>query len=362
MKTIVTLTTCAILLAGTTGMATAGGMERTRQPIDLLFENGTYATVSLSHRSPSITGENDPENMSLSFTNITLGYKRDLTDRLSFAASIYQPAGADVDYSANGRDLFADIKFNAASVALKYQVTDGVSAFGGIKYVEAKAMTDLSALGPFLFSLFGPAGAAFAQAWTHDKQSKFGYFAGVAYEREDIKMRVSLTYNSKIDFALPTTLTNGGVFPVSVATTGGIPQSVTLDFRSGIAPDTLLFGALHWAEWGKQNVSVGPVPISSFQNTLDVSLGVARRLRDQWVVTAAVNNLAPNGGDKDGITGRFAPYDGYQGVSLGAQHTRGNMKIGFGVNYTKLNGAFTNFGQFSNNHVLSGGMSVGFSY
>lgn len=360
MKFFTTLTATGAVVAATGSSVMAGGMERTRQPINLLFEEGTYATVAVRHRAPSITGENDPENMSLSYSNVTLGYKRDLTDRLAFSASIYQPAGADVDYGANGRDLFADIKFNAASVALKYQVNDGLSFYGGAKYVEAKALTDLSALGPDLFAIGGAPAAAFAQAWTHDKKGELGYFAGVAYEREDIKLRVSLTYNSEVEFELPTTLTSGGVFPVPVVTTGGLPQSLTLDFRSGIAADTLLFGSVHWAEWGKQNVFVGPVQISSFQNTIDMQLGVARRLNDQWAVSIAGNYLAPNGGTA-GITGRFAPYDGYQGISLGAQHTRGNVKTRFGINYTKLNGALTNFGQFPRNHVLTGGISVGIS-
>jgi long-subunit fatty acid transport protein len=347
------MTSCAVFCGTFGNLAVAGGMERTRQPINLLFEDGTYATVGVSHRSPSITGDSIPENMSMAYSNTTFGYKRDLTDRLSFATSAYQPAGADVDYADNAIDLFAYINFQAVSAALKYQISDGFSAYGGVKYVEADAMTNLAGLG----AVVGPYG----QAWTQAKKGEFGTFGGVAYELDDIKMRVSLTYNSKVDFVLPTSLTSGGPFPLPNDTTGGLPQSITLDFRSGIAKDTLLFGSVHWAEWGKQNVFVGPVQISSFQNTIDLNLGVARRLNDQWAVIVAANYLAPNGGVA-GITGRFAPYDGYQGLSLAVQHTRGNAKIRFGMNYTKLNSALTAFGPFSNNDVISGGVSVGYSF
>jgi len=59
---------------------------------------------------------------------------------------------------------------------------------------------------------------------------EFGYIAGAAYERPDIALRVALTYQSSIDFAVDT-LENGVLASVTDIT---LPQSITLDFQSGI--------------------------------------------------------------------------------------------------------------------------------
>ena len=72
-----------------------------------------------------------------------------------------------------------------------------------------------------------------------------GYVVGVAYEIPEKALRIALTYGSAIDFELDSTET----FPDAVGgqvvegtTEISMPQSVNLDFQTGIAPKTLLFG------------------------------------------------------------------------------------------------------------------------
>ena len=79
----------------------------------------------------------------------------------------------------------------------------------------------------------------------------FGYVVGAAYEIPEKALRIALTFGSAIDFELDSTET----FPDAVGgqvvkgtTEISMPKSVNLDFQTGIAPKTLLFGSMRWIE------------------------------------------------------------------------------------------------------------------
>ena len=55
MKYYLSSVTAACLVAGG---AHAGALDRTGQPVDVLFEQGRYLEFSLGYLSPDITGEN----------------------------------------------------------------------------------------------------------------------------------------------------------------------------------------------------------------------------------------------------------------------------------------------------------------
>ncbi|GAB5436920.1 hypothetical protein [Falsiruegeria mediterranea] len=87
---------------------------------------------------------------------------------------------------------------------------------------------------------------------TTDAPVDFGYALGVAWERPDIAARVSLTYSSAMEHTLleseslnpPPPVPAGTLVTVPASSTIETPQSVNLDFQTGIAPDTLLFGSV----------------------------------------------------------------------------------------------------------------------
>ena len=73
----------------------------------------------------------------------------------------------------------------------------------------------------------------------------YGYLVGAAYERPDIALRVALTYNSKISYDLDTDRvldSSPRRHPRRHDDDVDTPQSVQLDFQTGVAPKTLVFG------------------------------------------------------------------------------------------------------------------------
>ena len=64
--------------------------------------------------------------------------------------------------------------------------------------------------------------------------------AGVSYERPDIALKVLLTQSPGIDIVVPTTVVGSGTISQ--------PSFTTLEFETGIANNTLLFGSMHQGE------------------------------------------------------------------------------------------------------------------
>jgi long-chain fatty acid transport protein len=169
-----------------------------------------------------------------------------------------------------------------------------------------------------------------------------GYVVGMAYERTDIAMRIALTYNSAIkhDFDTQETL-NGAPIAAPGVTEVKTPQSVNLDFQSGIAPGTLLYGQIRWADWS--NFKVDPVTFTALaggglidlDDSITYTLGIGRRFNDNWAGSVSVQYEKKG----DPLVSPLAPTNGRVGISLAAIYTSGNMKITGGVNYTKVGDA-----------------------
>lgn len=85
----------------------------------------------------------------------------------------------------------AQVSSNAVKAIARYKFDGGFSVHGGLRAQTIGGNLALS-------------GAAFAgsfRSYSLDlaNDTSYGYAAVVAYERPDIALRVSLTYNSKID-------------------------------------------------------------------------------------------------------------------------------------------------------------------
>ena len=83
-----------------------------------------------------------------------------------------------------------------------------------------------------------------------------GWRGGVGYEIPQYALRVTLFYNSAVDYTMSGTGTNlPAPFPVffyNSPLVGSItmPQSMELKAQAGIAPGWLAFGAVKWTNWG----------------------------------------------------------------------------------------------------------------
>ncbi|WP_371168665.1 OmpP1/FadL family transporter [Aliiroseovarius sp. 2305UL8-7] len=351
-----TLTTAALLTATTT--TAFAGIDRSGQDISVLFEEGNYFKFSVATTNPSITSDVTGTTQSATpFSNFSFGYKQQFNDNLSFALIWDQPYGADIEYidgpAAGG---YAFIKSNQITGILRYEMGNGFSVHGGA-FAQSVSGQILSSSGLLDAS----------------SDTKWGGVAGVAYERPEIALRVALTYFSGIDYVLTGT---HSIPPNPLLPTGGasaaigsvsMPEAFNLDFQTGIAEDTLLFGSVRYAKYdGISLDSTSAFGTINWVNFVDdvtsYELGVGRRLNDNWAVAMT---LGYADGAESGDT-FLAPAGASKSIGLGATYTTdSNVKISAGVRYTKFSekAVVTPLGSVPfEGDALSAGLSVGIGF
>jgi long-subunit fatty acid transport protein len=253
----------------------------------------------------------------------------------------------------------AQLDSHALTGLLRYKFNDNFSVHGGIRAQSISASASI----PFIsnYDIKG------------DSDIGFGYVAGVAYERPDIALRVSLTYNSKIEHENDTVESSAALGgPNNSVTTIETPQSLNLEFQTGIAANTLLFGGLRWTEYSAFSIApanygllTGGAALLSYEDDIYTwSLGVGRKLNDTWSVSASLGYERTNGGFETNL----GPADGIKTLALAAVYTRDNMKITTGIRYADIGNAQTAIpgvapaGTFRDNKALALGVKVGFSF
>lgn len=236
----------------------------------------------------------------------------------------------------------------------------------------------------------------------------FGWLAGVAYQIPEIALKASLTYRSEIDHkvdinedmsllsfpALTTVLGGLGVTSAQLAaissdgkTTITTPQSVNLDFQTGIMANTVAFANLRWVNWkdfsiqpyqfGKVSEAVGPLIgrpngfnlVEYSDDQWSATLGLGRKLSDQWAGNVSVGW---DSGAGNPVT-TLGPTEGYWNVGLGLQYSPApNYFIAGGVKYFWLGDAKAQTGaqagtdeyvaDFSDSHAIAYGMKIGYKF
>lgn len=385
MKTMLGATTA--LVVGTL-TAQAGGIDRSRIAYSALFEAGRYVELGFSHVKPDVSGTytgaaaalgTQTGNMAGSYTNLSFAYKADINDSLSYAIFINTPYGADASYSQGFYSgLTATWDSQQVAAVLKYKFNDNVSVYGGLRYLESEAQIALpdQLIRAGLLAA-GGAGAALAGAapagtlaYTAQgaKDGQVGVIVGAAYERPDIALRVGLTYEKGVTHSFSTRETLVAIGQVNAAgiTNVEIPDAITLDFQTGIAADTLLFGSVRYAEWKVWEVRP-PVYNATFNsnitdfdnNVVTWQLGLGRRLNENLSVFARATYEKANGG----VASRLAPTDGSTGIGLGATWRQDGMKVTGGLEYVKVGDAVDGSGtRFEGNSAVGFGLTVGYTF
>jgi long-chain fatty acid transport protein len=250
-------------LVGSTGLAAAGAIDRGTQSTAVIFETGNHVELTFGYLSPSVTGTevtipgsptfngSSSGEMYRNYITGSLSIKTQIQDGLDAAFIIDRPFGADTSYPLGtgyvAAGTTASLESTSYTALLKYRFANQVSLLGGIRYQTLSAKSFI----PFITS--GPSFAPYSVVGEQD--DGFGYVLGVAWEKPEIAARVSLTYNSAIDFDLPTTETSFLGGPVSSTSQTKTPQSVNLEFQTGIAPNMLLFGGVRWVDWEQFRIS-----------------------------------------------------------------------------------------------------------
>jgi long-chain fatty acid transport protein len=350
----------------------AGGVDRSGQSIDVLFEKGNYVELSYGYASPHVSGVAVPLAGGASSGDMAGGYtmpgfaiKKSLSKNLDAALIYDQPFGASVNYPT-GTGYFAagstaKLTSNALTGLLKYRFDSNVSVYGGVRW-QTMGETAVVTL-PSPYPQYHGTGAT---------QGAFGYVVGVAYEKPEIAMRIALTYSSKINYNFPTTEYLNPLAVTSSTTKETTPQSINLDFQTGVNPTTLVFGSIRWVDWKQFNITPiyyntvtgGGSLVSYDHNTITYSIGVGHKFTDHWS-GALVLGYEPKVG---GYASNLGPTDGRSSIGIGVTYTQGNMKITGGVSYIHIGSAQTQVtglapaSNFSGNHAIAAGVKVGWSF
>ncbi|NCO87468.1 MAG: hypothetical protein GW886_12640 [Rhodobacterales bacterium] len=339
------LTAGAALMLGTT-LAHAGGLDRSGQPIGLIFEEGNAIQFTFSSVTPSVSGVSvgpglgtgGSGNMAASYTQLGFGIKYDINDQFSVALLYDQPFGANVDYDPAAAYYAAGsvavVESTALTGVLRYRLNENFSVHGGVRYQTVNAAVSKPRVAGYDL--------------TTEASSATGYLVGAAYERPDIALRVALTYNSAITHDIVGTETCAAPLAFCAGTTAttsvDTPQSINLDFQTGVAANTLVFGSIRWAQWTAfdyappVHAGLGRGSLQSYDDdTISYSIGVGRRFNDQWSGALTVGYEAPQGG----FAGDLAPVDGQVSLGLGATYTGEGFKVTAGVRQIWLGDATT---------------------
>ena len=364
------LMTASALALGATA-ATAGGIERSSQSVGILFEKGNYVELNFGGFSPDVNGVsplsagNASGDMTGGFGTYSLGYKRALNEKIDFALVLENAIGANVGYPVASRyplrGTTAQVDNMSLTAMMRYKMPQNFSVIGGLRALRTSGEVSLPAVNNYRMS--------------SSTETDLGYLVGVAWEKPEIAARVALTYNSKIthDFTA-----NESFSPVPTPFSTTVPESINLEFQTGIAQNTLVFGSVRWVHWKQFDITPlvysttdpdGPGPagllgslVDYKANTTTYTLGLGRKFSDQWSGAVVLGYE----GASDERTGQLGPTDGFRSIALaGTYQATENVKVTLGVRYVDIGDATTNqpvSGNFSGNSGWGAGVRVGVSF
>lgn len=351
--------------------ALAGGIDQSGQPVTLIFKEGNYAEVALGYWMPTVEGVDPLGNRSGNvYDNIASfggGVKRQIGGTWSLGLIVDQPYGVIVNYDLDYPDssfpysgTTAEPRSLGVTALVRYRIDARFSLHGGLRATRFGA--DVRLAGPG----FGPLGG---YSWDAEDGWGFGFVAGGAFEIPAIALRVALTYGSATEHELAST---ERLFGTEVTSTTSItmPQSVNLDFQTGVAPKTLVFGSVRWVNWAgweaapEAFTAAAGEPLVEFaDDAFTYRLGLGRQLTG--TVSAAVEISHETA--KGQMMSALDPYDGYTAVAVGGTYDAANgLSLTGGVAYNFLGDAevATPAGPapFRDNHAVAVALKVGFRF
>ena len=252
---------------------------------------------------------------------------------------------------------------------LRYAVTPRWSVHGGLRAIRFGGEVTLAGWG------FGPV----ARRLRVERHRRLGPRLrgwAAATRFPEIALRVALTYGSRTDITVDSVETHvfdpatGGFGTVRSRTDITMPQSVNLDFQTGIDPKTLLYGSVRWADW--EGWSVAPEgfvaltggPLVEFEHdTWRYQLGLGRQLTERFAGAFEVVHETATGDIQSALT----PYDGFTAFTVGGSYkTERGLTVAAGVQYSFLGDADvatpTGMARFKDNHAIGLGLQVGYRF
>ncbi|WP_151961263.1 outer membrane protein transport protein [Acinetobacter bereziniae] len=280
------------------------------------------------------------------------------------------------------------------SMVFGFQPNKNFNIYGGGVYQTVKGSTSLR-------------GQAYSLYNGYDSKIKetsgVGWLAGVAFQIPEIALKTSVTYRSEIDHDADVqenisalgalALLPGGQAAISkIQNASGktritTPQSVNLDFQTGIMANTVAFANLRWVNWknfsirpvkfGAVSEAIGPLVgkpngfnlVDYYDDQISATVGVGRKVNDHWAGNVSVGW---DSGAGNPVT-TLGPTEGYWNVGLGLQYSPTPATfIAGGVKYFWLGDAkaqtSSQFGtdahvaEFKDNNAIAYGLKMGYRF
>lgn len=398
--------------------ANAGGLDRSGQSVMSLFSEDNIATITTGVITPSITGSDDQGNrydVGSTYTQFGMSYTREISDKFAFAFIYDQPFGAKISYENNPTlstlgGTTADLSSGAVSLLGKYRFNDRISTFGGMrlqridadvalngtayanaisiaavanaagvdKNILGAALQDnpqaivalggsdaVSALGTSVATQVATFQGNAGYNFSMENDYALGYTVGAAYEIPDIAFRLAATYHSEIDHSADVI---ESVFGSDFA--GAVdyvtPQSINIDFQTGIASDTLLTASYRWTDFSA--VDLTPAALGNDLVDLDDShrytIGLGRRFSENFA--GSVKLIYERKKNSATVT-PLGPTDGQLGISLAGEYTYDDVTLSGGLNYTMVGDANAGVAdqskaRFTSNSVFGAGLRIAYNF
>ena len=363
------------LLAATPLFVNAEGLERINIDPSFMFTEGSSAEIGFASIDPSLpavkgTGSaftfQSGLDVGTSFSAVTGTVKTEMGD--SFDLGLFytnQGNGVGLDYGTitgleGNITIKADLEIPTLAAIGKYKINDTMSVFVGAKQSTVNAGATLK-LGMDSNANTNP---DVTSHWELSKKSGIGAIYGAAYEMPEIALRVVLTIEDDIALNIPATA-KGGLADTGTAT-ASIGDAISLNFQTGIAEDTLLFGNIRRSSLADNQVKVpvlvaGLTQVSSFSDGDSYSLGVGRKINDD--LSVSISGFYD--GSSGGAISELAPTGSTRTLSLGGKYAiADNADLSIGGSYSQRGDALTaNYkASLTDSEVISLGAKLAFSF
>ena len=411
------LTTALILAALPTAGAFAAALDRSGQSIAAFLQPGNYFEAGISVLDPDVSGTTNATNQNTGdmagdyyFPHAAL--KLQLNDKFSFGLIYDQPFGADAEYTKTVAfthptqgNTSVEVDSQNLAMIFGFQPTENWNVYAGPVYQTIKGNVSLRGAAYSVLGGYHPtAGALPADTLPGydaniSEDGAAGWLAGFAYQIPEIALKASVTYRSEIDHDvyidenIPSlaTLSSGAILRPYAEnnTTITTPQSVNVDFQTGIMANTVAFANLRWVNWkdfairpnkfGQASDILGKNQAVNQPNGFDLvaytddqisaTVGVGRKLNDKWAgnVSAGWDSGAGNP-----VT-TLGPTEGYWNLGLGVQYSPTPQTfIAGGVKYFWLGDADAQSGsqfntsksvaKFEDSTAIAYGLKMGYRF
>ena len=428
IKTLTAALACALPVTG----AFAAALDRSGQSMSAFLQPGNYFEAGISVLDPNVSGKvrnGYTPNAALpassaGLQNTSVGemaedyyfpsaaLKLQVTDNFSFGLIYDQPFGAEVEYSTgtqkttalpgplaplgnqgafhNGTEgTSAEVKSQSISMLFGYQPTENFNFYAGPVYQTVEGDVQLRGLAYGGNATFGGYNASIKET------GDIGWLAGAAFQIPDIALKASVTYRSEIEHSVNVkeSFNSAGLLAglnaaPSLNTDITTPQSVNLDFQTGIMANTVAFANVRWVDWSSFSIQPYKFGLASKNATvqaqtgkseldlvgytddqISATVGVGRKLNDQWAGNVSVGW---DSGAGNPVT-TFGPTEGYWNVGLGAQFSPTPQTfIAGGVKYFWLGDAKAQtasqfdtpnyVAEFEDNNAIAYGLKLGYRF